>query len=120
MHTEEVFPSPEGKYVFRISPWEVRMSLWVETPELIEVETGKALVSFQDSHWSLNKAEWSGPESVRIWIRKYPGDHLPAQFTAVLDCEKEVAVFDDGERVRFERLESVFEARYEKGRNSRR
>ena len=36
------YPSPDGRYGFRISSWEARMSHWIESAELIEVASGWA------------------------------------------------------------------------------
>ena len=54
----ETCDSPSGRFGISISAWEVRMSLWIETPLLCERRSGQRLLVFKDSNWSLNSAEW--------------------------------------------------------------
>lgn len=77
--------SPSGRYQVRVDPWEARMSLWVETPELVDSVIGTTLLAFADPNWSLDAAAWQG-ERVTLTLRRYPGDHVPSQFEVVVDC----------------------------------
>jgi len=67
------------------------MSLWVETPTLVDTQTGRTLIGFKNTNWSLDDAAWLSEEVVKMTLRKYPGDHEPPQFEAIVDCEKETA-----------------------------
>jgi hypothetical protein len=83
--------SPGGRYSIAIAPWEVRMSLWIESPTLTDTETGEVLLSFRDPHWSLDSADWRSDSVVALELRKYPGNHTPVQVTATVDCEARTA-----------------------------
>lgn len=48
--------SPGGRYVVYVDAWEARMSLWVETPELVDTQTGRTLLGFRNTNWSLDEA----------------------------------------------------------------
>jgi hypothetical protein len=65
------------------------MSLWIETPEVVDTSTGGKLVEFKNPHWSLESASWQTDSVVSLKLRKYPGDHLPVYFDASVDCEKQ-------------------------------
>jgi hypothetical protein len=78
--------SPGGRYQWRIYPWEVRMSLWIETPQLYDTAAGRALLDFKDTHWSLDAVEWLDDSRARITLRRYPGDHQPPSLEALVDC----------------------------------
>ena len=56
--TDDRASSPTGRYAIRTSPWEVRMSHWIEPPELIDTVTGRTLLAFVDTTWSLAVATW--------------------------------------------------------------
>jgi hypothetical protein len=78
--------SPTGRYLITLSAWEARMSLWIETPLLSDQSSGEQLLGFRDSHWSLDSAEWSSDSVVELKMRKYPGNHVPAQLDLKIDC----------------------------------
>lgn len=83
--------SPDGKYVIRTFPWEARMSLWVEPPELIDAASQEVLLRFASDHWSLDRADWRSPTLVAIQLRKYPGGHVPPQVDVLIDCQARTA-----------------------------
>jgi hypothetical protein len=58
----------------------------VESPTLVDTETGATLLNFADENWSLDRAEWTSDAQVRLSLRKYPSDHLPTQLVATIDC----------------------------------
>ena len=66
------------------------MSLWIETPSVLDKATGELLLSFKDSHWSLDAARWVSDSTVELTLRKYPGNHLPAQVVATQPAMTEV------------------------------
>lgn len=116
MEPELRYPSPDGRYGFRISAWEARMSHWIETAELIETRTEEALFGFADSNWSLDNAVWEGPTVVRMTVRKYPGNHLPPDFTVVLDCETKAVSVDGVAIAKPHLVESYLDELVRKGR----
>lgn len=96
METEALsFPSPDGRYGFRIWSWEARMSHWIECGTLVETSGERRVFGFTDSNWSLDKAEWRSPSVVAMTVRKYPGNHTPADFVVALDCESRMATVEN-------------------------
>lgn len=78
--------SPGGRYVIGVDMREARMSLWVESPELVDTLAGETLLRFNDSNWSLDSARWQSDSLVALQLRKYPGDHTPGSFEVLVDC----------------------------------
>lgn len=76
--------SPGGRFVIRVYSQEMRMSHWVDTPELVDTFTDRILFAPQDSTWSMDSADWQSESRVAMVLRKYPGDHSPVR--AVVDC----------------------------------
>ncbi len=91
MQQQPVFPSPDGRFAVVTSPWEVRMSLWIETPSIVVTATNEVLFAFGDECWSLNAATWTAADQVTLRLRKYPGSHAPAEIGAEIDCTRRVA-----------------------------
>jgi hypothetical protein len=83
--------SPNGRYEVRTRPWEARMSLWVETPFIIDTSVQHALLRFTNSSWSLVSSQWQSESMVLLHMSKFPG-HFPATFKVTVDCEKHSAV----------------------------
>lgn len=71
------------------------MSLWVETPTVVDTATGEALLAFADPHWSLDEADWVSEHVVHLWLRKYPGSHTPTGVLVTLDCVARTAQVDE-------------------------
>jgi hypothetical protein len=90
--------SPSGRFGVTISALEARMSLWIETPTLSDRSTSEQLLVFKDSNWSLNSAEWLSDSIVVLKFRKYPGNHIPPEVTATIDCLAKTAEIN-GKRV---------------------
>lgn len=97
--------SPTGRYRISTSAWEVRMSLWIESPTIMDSSSGKALLSFRDPHWSLDSAEWLTESVVVLRMRKYPGNHQPPQVSATVDCAARTAEVGTAGPVPLGRLE---------------
>ena len=76
--------SPDGRYIVRVYPEEMRMSLWVETPELFDTATRQTLFRPPDSAWSLGAVAWQSESVVTMTLRRYPGAHTPIE--ATFDC----------------------------------
>lgn len=69
----EEYPSPDGKYILYLSCNEMRMSHWVCTPQLVEVESGRKLY---EGDWDTDAGQikWSDDSSeLRFFLRVYPG-----------------------------------------------
>jgi hypothetical protein len=107
--------SPGGRYVVRTHPWEARMSLWIETPELFDTAAGQVLLGFKDTHWSVDSADWRSESVVAMHLRKYPGDHLPGSFEAVIDCERRTASLNGAEAGSLDHLEESLAQAYSTG-----
>lgn len=91
MNQDPRFLSPDGRLAVVTAPWEVRMSLWIETPSIVVSATNETLFAFRDACWSLNAAHWTAPERVSLRLRKYPGSHVPAEIPAEIDCSRKLA-----------------------------
>ena len=92
------------------------MSHWIESAELIEVGTGEHVFSFADPNWSVDNAVWQSPAVVALTVRKYPGNHLPSDFTIVLDCEAKTVSVDGVPLAKPHLAESYLDERVRKGR----
>jgi hypothetical protein len=110
LNMETKYPSPDGCYYFRIYPWEARMSLWIECPDLIEAGSGQSLFRFGDSNWSLDHAEWLDYTTAELKLRKYPGNHSPSSLTATIDCVQQTASLMGAPAIPLRELESAMDA----------
>lgn len=88
------FASPDGRYTVLTDPWEIRMSLWIQTPSVVKADTGEVLFAFRDTLWSLNSATWNDAHRVLLRLRKYPGGHDPGEVSAEIDCARRMARID--------------------------
>lgn len=64
---------------------EVFNTLWVEVPTIFDRSDGSTVWTVTDDRWSLDAAHWDG-EVVTMTLRKYPGNHLPRDLQAAIDC----------------------------------
>ncbi|MGB7416536.1 MAG: hypothetical protein WA902_20195 [Thermosynechococcaceae cyanobacterium] len=103
--TEVSSTSPTGRYCVVVAPWEARSSLWVATPSIINAETKTTLLSFSDDCWSLDASTWFSENTVKLSLRKYPGNHLPSELKVVVNCTDGFALLPSGRSVILERLE---------------
>lgn len=78
--------SPDGTFTVTVSPWEARMSLWIDSPTITRVASGEMVLQFSDRHWSLDDATWLDDRTVQLTVRKYPGNRDPSHIVLVLDC----------------------------------
>ena len=85
------------------------MSLWIESPEIVDTESGQVLLTFHDANWSLDSARWLDDCIVMLTLRKYPGDHLPAALEAKVDCVRRVAQVGTASPCPWTELESQLE-----------
>ena len=83
--------SPSGRYLVRVLPWEPRMSLWIETPEIFDTISQVRLLQFLGASWSLDAADWVSDCTVTLQLRKFPGDHSPRSVEAIINCASQTA-----------------------------
>lgn len=105
---DEPTVSPSGRYEVSVSPWEARMSLWVDTPTVSDTLHGAVLLAFVDGNWSLDEARWLSDHVVELRLRKYPGSHTPPQLVTTLDCKARTGQLG-AETVPLNRLESALD-----------
>ncbi|MEO8671341.1 MAG: hypothetical protein ABI411_08515 [Tahibacter sp.] len=101
--------SPDGRYLIHIDAWEARNSLWVESPRLSEAKSGAILLRFHSTMWSLDRARWLSEHEVELTLRKYPGNHAPADLVAVVDCVHGSASVAESAAVALDQLEALLE-----------
>ena len=101
--------SPDGRFQVRISPWEVRKSLRIETPEVCVVTTGQTLLKFSSNMWSLDRESWQTDERVQLVLRQYPGNHFPKQLFVTVDCLNKTAEMEPRPPVPLDELEPLIE-----------
>lgn len=76
--------SPDNRWRVAFSVYEVKMSLWIETPVVLDNATGKPLLDLCTSDWSADEVQWrADSKAVAIHMRHYPGD--APTLTVVLD-----------------------------------
>lgn len=76
--------SPDGRFAVVTTATEVKMSHWVETPALYDLQQNRELLAL-DRRWSADVVTWS-PDSrtVTLQLRKYPADVPGVTFTVDL------------------------------------
>jgi hypothetical protein len=109
MPTELRSSSPGGRYQVRVNAWEARNSLWVESPEIYDSQANVSPLTFDSELWSLDQSEWLSESIVTLRLRKFPGNHLPAQVGVSVDCQHRTAQLEAGPRVKLEELEPLLE-----------
>lgn len=101
--------SPDGRFELRVETWEAGPSRWVSSPEFFDRHSGISLFRFQDPHWSLDQAAWESAALVRLTLRKYPGNHQPAQLSATIDCANGTAWLPSSLPVALGQLEELLD-----------
>ncbi len=101
--------SPTGQYQVRTFPWEPRMSLWVEPPELMDARSGESLLKLADACWSLEGAEWRSESVVALRLRKYPDEEGRGEVRLVVDCKARVVEIGTGALVPMSDVEHAIE-----------
>ena len=86
--------SPTKRWRIETVMWEAFNTHWVSTPTLVDA-SGKTLLAFGDHRWSLDEAKWLDDDTVAMTLRRYPGNHTPADLVAIVDCEKGSAKVGD-------------------------
>ena len=93
MNSTDLFKSPNNAYALRTETREVSHGKWIVTPTLLEHPSSKAIFTFTDTNWSLDRLVWEGPASLRLFMRKYPGGHQPLTLEILINCAKRTALF---------------------------
>ena len=101
--------SPTGRYEVTFYDREVFNTHWVQTPTLVDRQSGETLFGFTDTRWSVDEREWLDDSVVRFHLRKYPGNHQPGEIIVTLDCAARAATFG-GQACAFGHLEQRLEA----------
>jgi hypothetical protein len=82
--------SPDGRYVGSVDPFEARAFTWVDTPELFDTATGRALLALTDRYWHLDTVDWQSDGVVVMQWRHYPIGHAVVS----VDCHRLTAGID--------------------------
>jgi hypothetical protein len=91
--------SPTGSYDIQIDSWEACHSRWVQTPEIVDLYLQDTILKFHDPSWSMNTAEWIDHMAVQVTLRKYPGNHIPAELTITIECKNRLAILPNGQKI---------------------
>lgn len=102
--------SPSGRYEISRDSHEVFNTCWVETPTVTDRRSGEAVLTFSNTHWSLDDAKWQDESVVVCEMRKYPGNHEPRGLIVTLDCDARQARIGDAAAVPFQTLEARMDA----------
>ena len=76
-------PSPSGRFLVRTVAMEMRMSLWVHAPVVLD---GDEEIARLGGLWSAERVEWVREEVVALKLRRYPNGS--AFYTVVIDCAR--------------------------------
>ena len=101
--------SPSGHFQVLSEPWEPRMSLWVYPPQIVDTRTEELLFKVSDQNWSMEHAQWETEETVRLGMRKYPGDRRPNGLVITINCTRRTAEIE-GRSFPLSHAESELEA----------
>lgn len=86
------------------------MSHEIDTPSVVDGETGAIIFEFRSTSWSLDLAHWVTDSVVELTLRKYPGDHLPPDLLATIDCLDRTGQVGKHPPVPLAELEGVLDA----------
>jgi hypothetical protein len=78
--------SPEKSFEVRTVVWEARNSLWVYSPSIWDAKRDHCIFSFKDENWSADTSAWEDDATVRLCLRKFPGNHRPDSLRVEIDC----------------------------------
>ena len=99
--------SPSGAFEIRVSMREIFNSHWLEVPTILDRSADAVVWTVADDRWSLDGAVWNG-ESATLTLRKYPGNHVPGDLEATIDCLARTARFRES-TLALESLEPALE-----------
>lgn len=86
--------SPTGRFEVTFYEHEAFNTHWVQTPTIVDRQTGETLLAFADTRWSVDERGWLDESVVSFHMRKYPGNHEPGELAVTLDCAARSARFD--------------------------
>jgi hypothetical protein len=102
--------SPEKNFEVRTEVWEARNSLWVYSPSVWDVKLDHCIFSFRDENWSADTSVWEDEATVRLCLRKFPGNHRPDSLKVELDClALKAKMISPAKNLSFEDLESALD-----------
>lgn len=102
--------SPEGNFEVRTEVWEARNSLWVYSPSIWDAKRDHCIFSFKDENWSADTSAWEDGATVRLCLRKFPGNHRPDSLRVEIKClELKAKVIVPAMDLALEDLESALE-----------
>ena len=102
--------SPDGRFQVRVAMWEARASLWVESPQIWDTVANTLVLRFSDDNWSLDHCHWQTGALAQLTLRKFPGNHAPAQVLAIVDCATQVAALPSQPQVPLPQLEAALDS----------
>jgi hypothetical protein len=82
------------------------MSLWVQTPKIVDLQSQEIILAFRDDRWSLEKSAWINNTTVRLTLRKYPGNYIPTELAIAIDCKYCLATMPDCKYLALSELEA--------------
>ncbi len=83
---ETMSVSPGNGFEIRVDVWEARNSLWVYSPSIWDAKRNHCLFLFEDKNWSADSSVWEDDATVRLCLRKFPGNHRPDSIRLEVDC----------------------------------
>ena len=78
-------------------------------PTLEDAATTEVLLKL-DRAWSMDDSKWVGNAVVELTLRKYPGNHSPADLVATIDCVTRMARIGSGDTIPLAELEANLDA----------
>lgn len=112
MTMEIISTSAEHSFEVRADIWEARNSLWVYSPSIWDIKHNHCVFSFKDKNWSADTSVWKDDTTVRLCLRKFPGNHRPDSLMVEIDClTLQAKVFAPAAAVAIEDLEDALDAR---------
>jgi len=88
--------SPTGRYAITLREHEAFNTHWVFTPDIVDQQTGETVFAFASTNWSMDGNQWRGDSVLELTLRKYPGNHRPADVSAIIDCEARTGAVGEG------------------------
>ena len=101
--------SPDGSFQITVEMYEAFNSHWVLIPTIEEIATAEVLLKL-DRGWSMDASTWVSDSVVELTLRKYPGNHSPADVVATVDCAARTGKVGQGEAVPLAELETNLNA----------
>ena len=105
--------SPDGTYELRTEVTTGRMSHEMFTPSIVATKTSELLLDFNNSNWSLDEHQWKSETTVRMVMRKYPGNHRPVDLDFTVDLIAKTATLTSGETAPLSGLEGMLDRNLE-------